>query len=90
MGYYCISISTSTSSAHAVTYVYPLFSREWSANTSTHAGAQREQLEHGAAYEQTTEAAGECPTRRLPSRERLAARLTRCTKLCYDRTVSTV
>ena len=56
----------------------------------THAGAQREQLEHDAAYEQTTEAAGECATRRLPSHKRLAARLTRHTKLCYDRTVSIV
>ena len=56
----------------------------------THAGAQREQLEHGAAYEQTTEAAGECPTRRLPSCKCLVARLTCRTKLCYDGTVSTV
>ena len=76
MGYYCISISTSPHCAHDVTYV--------------HDGAQREQLEHGAAYEQTTEAAGECPTRRLPSCKCLVARLTCRTKLCYDRTVQAV
>lgn len=48
-------------------------------------------LEHVATDEQTTETVGsECPAKRLLSPKRLATRLSRRAKLCYDPTVSTV